>query len=198
MADEKDNKKQDSNTGSSESTDLATRSAIGALLGGGLGALGGAYLTDAPEDMAPSDVFKERLKNALVTGLLGAVGGGGLGFVTGKLGIGTAAPSADAYEDDLKRKYGIEGFYGRAAKKGIGAVGGYAAGRYMLGAPAAHLAGMKKGLQPHIEGRIRGVPGLVGAVAGGIYGDDIINAAEDGITKLITRQEEQPGQSQQQ
>lgn len=62
---------------------------VNGLIGGGLGAIGGAVagnlVTSADPDEAPSDVAKRKLKNALVLGTLGAGAGGLLGAGAAKV-----------------------------------------------------------------------------------------------------------------
>lgn len=62
---------------------------VNGLIGGGLGAVGGAVtgnlVTEADPDESPSDAAKRKLKNALVLGTLGAGAGGLLGAGATKL-----------------------------------------------------------------------------------------------------------------
>lgn len=59
----------------------------GALLTGGLGAVAGGLATKPDENLTPGEQFKQRLKNALMVGLMGAAGGGGAGYLLTNAGI---------------------------------------------------------------------------------------------------------------
>lgn len=78
------NKSSNGQTGDNVKADqfTAQRSAVlGGLIGAGIGGLGG-LLSTLPEDpYLPASVkFKRRLKNALVSGLIGGAAGAGIGY----------------------------------------------------------------------------------------------------------------------
>lgn len=60
----------------------AQASAIGALIGAGIGGLGGMVGAETDPNLSASKRFKQRLKTALIAAGLGAIPGAGLGFLT--------------------------------------------------------------------------------------------------------------------
>lgn len=175
-----DNKKDNNESGYGMMSSGA-RAGIGALLGGGLGALSGAYLTDAPEDMTPSEVFKARLENTIVTGLLGALGGAGAGYASGELGIGGEAPTMDDKRDVLIDKYGPENGWDTLLKRGVPGVTGIWLGSKIGG---------KINATPVLKTKITAGGGIGGALGGGlgaIGGPYLFDAAEDWFDSRTTK-----------
>lgn len=169
-----DDNKEGSN-GAEGNLSSGTKALIGALLAGGLGAVGGAYFTEAPEDMAPSEVFKARLKNALVTGLAGAIGGGGLGYALGEMGVGGAKATSDQIDDALKNEFGKQGWADLYTPKVAGGVLGG-----LVGAGAGH----KLVPSSWFKGRAPKIGGWGGLLLGGLYGDKLAYEALDWYDKL--------------
>lgn len=60
----------------------AQASAIGALIGAGIGGLGGMVGAETDPNLSASKRFKQRLKTAIIAAGLGAIPGAGLGFLT--------------------------------------------------------------------------------------------------------------------
>lgn len=104
----------------------------GALLTGGLGAVAGGLATKPDEDLTPGEQFKQRLKNALMVGLMGAAGGGGAGYLLTK----TNVLNPDGKKDD-KPKLTSEQLAAARGQRNIGAAGGAIVGgtlgSYLLG-----------------------------------------------------------------
>lgn len=92
----------------------------GALLTGGLGAVAGGLATKPDEDLTPGEQFKQRLKNALMVGLMGAAGGGGAGYLLTKTNI----LNPDGKKDDDKTELTPEQLDTARGQRNMGAVGG--------------------------------------------------------------------------
>lgn len=137
---------------------------IGALLGGGLGALGGGLYADVDEEATPSEKLKQRLQTAALVGLLGAAGGAGSGFLFGK----ATAPSESelaAQEAGLKNgDNGQEDWGDIGNKMGVLLGGGAVAGGLWRGSSAKYPG--TTWWQRAGGGAARG--GILGAVAAGL------------------------------
>lgn len=57
-------------------------SALGALIGAGIGGIGGMIGAETDSNLSASKRFKQRLKTAIIAAGLGAIPGAGLGFLT--------------------------------------------------------------------------------------------------------------------
>lgn len=105
----------------------------GALLTGGLGAVAGGLATKPDEDLTPGEQFKQRLKNALMVGLMGVAGGGGAGYLLTK----TNVLNPDGKKDDDKPELTQKQRNVARGQRTMGAVGGAIAGgtlgSYLLG-----------------------------------------------------------------
>lgn len=81
----------------------AQASAIGALIGAGIGGLGGMVGAETDPNLSASKRFKQRLKTAIIAAGLGAIPGAGLGFLTN---AGYNAHKNSLLEDANKETYG--------------------------------------------------------------------------------------------
>lgn len=81
----------------------AQASAIGALIGAGIGGLGGMVGAETDPNLSASKRFKQRLKTAIIAAGLGAIPGAGLGFLTN---AGYNAHQNSLLEDANKDTYG--------------------------------------------------------------------------------------------
>lgn len=94
------------------------------LLGGGLGALGGALVTgDGEEDETPEERTQRRLKNALILGGMGAGAGALLG--AGAETLNSAIPASISTPEEMIGALGNPALVGSVAAAG-GAIGGNA------------------------------------------------------------------------
>lgn len=155
MADSPDTNAQPQAQGSSKNLEPWQRATLGALLLGAAGAAGGAYMTDTPEDMTPSEVLKERIKNALIVGGLGAVGGLGLGYAFGEAGVGGDPLPPNVANEASVRSAGSETARDVYLKKGVSSA---------LGGGAGWVAGKAAtGLLPVLRLPVKGLALIPGA-----------------------------------
>lgn len=93
----------------------AQASAIGALIGAGIGGLGGMVGAETDPNLSASKRFKQRLKTALIAAGLGAIPGAGLGFLTNA--------GYNSYQNNLLEEANEDTYGDLVAKDPITAVG---------------------------------------------------------------------------
>lgn len=151
----------------------------GALLTGGLGAVAGGLATKPDEDLTPGEQFKQRLKNALMVGLMGAAGGGGAGYLLTK----TPFLNPDGKKDDDKTELTPKQRNAARGQRTLGAAGGVIAG----GVGSHFLGKGLKGLnyewyiKPSNNWKRLGKIGVwaIPMAAGGWIGNEAVDYAQD-------------------